>query len=191
MDQPASTSAPKTDEPRRHFFAQAAAVIIGGIITVFPFAAGVLVLFDPLRKKSDDNGSLRVTTLDSVPDDGIPRQFPVIADRTDAWNRYPNEPIGAVYLVRNKGTKTVHAFNAICPHAGCFVDFKIDENHYKCPCHSSFFEVDGARIDPASCPSPRDLDALEVDSVQLNKKGEVWVTFKNYRAGIPEKIEQG
>jgi menaquinol-cytochrome c reductase iron-sulfur subunit len=190
MDQPASTSAPKTDEPRRHFFAQAAAVVIGGIITVFPFAAGVLVLFDPLRKKPDDNGSLRVTTLDSVPDDGIPRQFPVIADRTDAWNWYPSEPIGNVYLVRHKGQTAVQAFNVICPHAGCFVEFKMDAERYECPCHSSFFEVDGARINPGSCPSPRDLDSLEVDNVRL-EKGEVWVMFKNFRVANSEKIEKG
>jgi Rieske Fe-S protein len=147
-----------------------------------------LVFLDPLRRKSDANGLIRVTTLDAVPDDDIPRFFPVIADRTDAWNRYPNEPVGAVFLRRRKGTNDVYAHNVICPHAGCFVDFHIGQRNFKCPCHDSRFTPDGARIDPKHCPSPRDLDALEVDPEGL-RRGEVLVAFKNFRTAIPQKKE--
>ena len=32
--------------------------------------------------------------------DGPPQRCPVIADRSDAWNRYPDEAIGAIFLCR-------------------------------------------------------------------------------------------
>jgi len=36
--------------------------------------------------------------------------------------------------------------------------------------------------------SPRGLDELEIDQ-QLLSKGEVWVTFVNFKAGVTEKVE--
>jgi Rieske Fe-S protein len=127
--------------------------------------------------------------LDSVPDDGIARYFPVVTDRTDAWNRYLDEPIGAVFLRREPGSTQLECFNAICPHAGCFVDFNIPERHFQCPCHDSSFDANGVRLNPESCPSPRDLDTLEVDPTRL-KDGEVWVDFKNFLTATPNKVEK-
>src|SRR5579864_6002522 len=87
------------------------ATLIGLVVGIFPFAAGVFTFANPLRKRKeegDEPGRLvRITTLAAVPDDGIPRQFPVIADRQDAWTRYPDEAIGAVYLRRQAGSKEV------------------------------------------------------------------------------------
>jgi len=187
-----ATSAPPREsqhgEPRRGFLVQFMALVTGGVATMVPLAAGVFAFLDPLRRRANDNGYTRVATLDSVPDDGIPREFPVLADRTDAWNRYPNEPVGAVYLRRVKGETTVAAYSAICPHAGCFVDYAIEHGAFQCPCHDSKFEPDGARVNPESCPSPRDLDTLKVDEERL-ADGEVWVEFKNFRAGRSEKVE--
>jgi len=175
---------------RRGFLVRFFSILIGAFLSLFPFAAGLVVFFDPLRKKSLTGGSLRITTLDSVPDDGIARQFPVISDRTDAWNRYNSEPIGSVYLRREKDSLDVQVLNATCPHAGCYVDFNIDEGNFRCPCHKSFFEADGKRIRPKSCPSPRGLDTLEIDNEKL-KQGEIWVEFKNFLTGRPDKVEKG
>ena len=36
--------------------------------------------------------------------------------------------------------------------------------------------------------SPRGLDELEIDK-ELLSKGEVWVTFVNFKAGVTDKIE--
>ena len=172
--------------PRRGFLGQISAVIIGGIVTIFP-AAGLFTFADPLRARSkadvgDEPGKLvKVTTLSAVPDDGTPRQFPVIADRQDAWNLYPNEAIGAVYLRRVKGSNEVAAFNATCPHAGCFVAFNSSRGDFQCPCHDSAFNVEGER---EYGPSPRDLDSLETDV----KGEEVWVRFVEFHTGKEDKI---
>jgi len=179
-----------TPEPaaeNRRGFVKLAAVICGAIAGLVPTVAGLMVLLDPLRRKADGGGFIRVTTLDSVPDDGIARYFPVLADRTDAWNQYLDEPIGAVFLRREAGSTEVQCFNAICPHAGCFVDFNVAETQFRCPCHDSSWQPTGERISPESCPSPRDLDPLAVDADKL-QAGEVWVEFMNFLPATPERI---
>jgi menaquinol-cytochrome c reductase iron-sulfur subunit len=169
-----------------------AAVIVGAIVSLFPLGAGALVLLDPIlkrkRKKPGEGGDeqrafLRVATLDALPADGTPVQVPVIADLTDAWNREPNQPVGAVYLRKVAGDK-VECFNAICPHAGCFVGYSADRKVFQCPCHTSSFQLDGTRILPS--PSPRDMDPLTVDAQKL-AGGEVWVQFMNYYPGHEQR----
>lgn len=168
---------------RRNFITKAAAVVVGGLIAAVPPIAGLLVFFDPLRRKSGSESAVLVASLNALPDTGEPRKFSVLATRVDAWNRTPNVPVGAVYLQRFKDGK-VRALNVVCPHAGCFVDYRSSENHFHCPCHNSSFSVDGKILDPKS-PSPRPLDELPVE---IRRGSEIWVTFQNFRAGTPEKI---
>lgn len=176
-----SHASPSPD--RRNFLTKAAAIIIGGIVAVVPPLAGLFVLLDPLRRKSEGGGAVLVASLNALPASGEPRKFPVLATRVDAWNRTPNVPIGAVYLQRLKDNK-IRAFNVVCPHAGCFVDFRPAQGHYHCPCHDSSFSADGKVLDPKS-PSPRSLDDLPVE---IRNGTEIWVKFQNFRAGTHDKI---
>ncbi len=177
--------------PRRNLLASIAAVVIGSFVGIVPFAAGVATFLDPLwrQKKNGGEGSnrqfRRVASFDALPTDGTPIQVPVVADLTDAWNREANQPIGAVYL-RRKGDQ-VHCFNAICPHAGCFVGYAAERKVFQCPCHTSSFELDGERIMPS--PSPRNMDELDIDPEKL-KAGEVWVQFVNYYPGKEDREEK-
>ncbi len=173
---------------RRSFFVAFAAGAIGFVLSIFPVVAGALVVLDPLlgKKKKKDRW-LRVATRDSIPADGTPIRVPVIADLVDGWNREPNQPIGAVYL-RREGKKII-AFNAICPHAGCFVNYASQRNVFQCPCHTSSFTLDGARADDSS-PSPRDMDSLKVVEKKVNETVEVWVEFVNYYPGKSDRVEK-
>ena len=168
---------------RRNFLTKACAVVIGGMITLVAPLAGLFVFLDPLRRKAEGGGTVRVASLNAVPENGEPRKFSLLATRVDAWNRTPNVPIGAVYLQRMKDNQ-VRAFNVVCPHAGCFVDYRAGQKHYHCPCHNSSFALDGKVLDPKS-PSPRGLDDLPVE---IRHGTEVWVKFQNFRAGVHEKI---
>ena len=168
---------------RRSFLTKAAAVIIGGALALVAPLAGLVVFLDPLRRKDVNREPVFVASLDAVPEDGEPRKFSVLATRIDAWTRTPNVPVGAVYLQRRKDG-SVRALNVVCPHAGCFVDYRSDQNHYHCPCHNSSFALDGKVLDPKS-PSPRPLDELPVE---IRHGTEVWVKFQNFRAGVAEKI---
>ncbi len=168
---------------RRGFLKKTCAVVIGALAGLVPVFSGLLVFLDPLHRKSRSSGSILIASLNSLPEDGVPRKFSVVANRIDAWNGIPNVPVGAVYLRRTSG-KSVQAFNVVCPHAGCFVDYKPAEKGYHCPCHNSTFALDGRIHDPAS-PSPRGLDEL---AVEIRNNTEIWVRFQNFRAGHAEKI---
>ena len=78
---------------RRSFLTGALAVLCGGLATLPPVVAAVWAFLDPLRRSSGAATFLPLTDLTNVPADGQPRQFPVIADRVDAWTGFKAEPI--------------------------------------------------------------------------------------------------
>jgi len=168
---------------RRSFLKIFGTAVISVLLGAIPFGAGVAMFMDPLRRKSNLKGAVKVATLDALPPDGIPRKFPVVASRVDAWNKFSEVPIGAVYLRRTEDKK-LQAFNVVCPHAGCFVDFLPERGTYLCPCHNSTFALNG-QIENRSSPAARGLDSLQVE-IRADK--EVWVQFQNFQAGRAEKI---
>ncbi len=189
-EQDTATTSPESgdSEPRRGFLVKFATIVVGGLAGLIPLAAGLRVFFFPITSPKKRGEFVRVTSLAALPTDGSPQRFPVIKDQTDAFNRFPEEPVGMVYLrLTSQEPTEVVAFQAVCPHLGCMVDFVAKKNHFSCPCHESFFEVDGERINPKTCPAPRSLDTLDVDADRL-AQGEVWVDFKKFRTGTPEKI---
>ena len=185
--------------PRRIFNYQIGAIIIGGIVGIAPVLVGLFSFLDPLigrRRKplayaqdgADDDEFIRISSLDALQENGAPQRFPVIADKRDAWNYTPNQPIGAVYVQRLDG-KHVRVFNTTCPHAGCSVSCIGEAFH--CPCHNSAFNLDGSKLKSKSGrsnPSPRPLDSLEVDPVRLGGENpEIWVKYQNFYTGKHEK----
>lgn len=171
------------DPERRDFFRKASAVVLGGLSATVPVAAGIKVLLDPLGRASGTGELIKITTLDTLPTDGVPRQFTVVSSRTDAWNRYASTPVGAIYL-RRLADGRVEALHAVCPHAGCFIDYAPARGGFFCPCHNSSFTLEG-KIAEAKSPSPRPMDTLETE---IRNETEVWVKFQNFRAGHPEKL---
>lgn len=152
---------------------------------LFPFAAGLTSILDPVLRSSGSKKNIpwtKVTPIVNLPNDGKPAKFEIIlAEVKDAWTTYKNIPAGAVYLSRNGNEVT--AFNLKCPHLGCAVDYRSKTNDYFCPCHNSTFGLDGSVTD-ASSPSPRGLDTM------LTKVEDdfVWIRFQQYRPNIADKI---
>ena len=126
------------------------------------------------------DGFIKVTTLDAIPTDGSPAKFAVVADKVDAWNRFTNVSIGAVYLRLVDGVPK--ALHTICPHLGCFVDYRQGKNDFFCPCHNSNFKLDGSL---AKGVSPRAMDVLQID---VRNKTEVWVKFQNFQPGHRDAV---
>ncbi len=175
-------------EQRRGFLEKAAAIGAGALAFVAPLGVGVSAFLHPLRQEGGSDGDLlKITSLESLPEDGTPRKFNVTADRVDAWNRFSNEPVGAVFLRRIPGQPgKVAAFQVICPHAGCAINFETTEQggRFFCPCHAAAFDLEGRRTDAVS-PSPRDMDDLEVE---VRNQNEVWVRFQHFVLNKSEKI---
>jgi menaquinol-cytochrome c reductase iron-sulfur subunit len=197
--QPAHSSGPgpldslPPDEPRRGFMKKAAAIVMGAVTGLVPLATGVLVFLDPLRSRKnkgvaagEDENFLKVAALDGLLVGGAPRRYVVVDDRTDAWNLFPQEAIGAVYLIR-PSLNEVRAFNVTCPHAGCAVDYQAERKVYQCPCHDSSFNPADGSIANASSPAARGLDELDV---QIRNDQEVWVKFQNFHSGNAKKIPE-
>jgi Rieske Fe-S protein len=172
-------------DERRGFLTKILAMICGGVATLPPVAAGVWAFLDPLSRRGRGGTFLPVTDLSAVPDDGVPRQFAVVSDRVDAWTGFAAEPIGAVYLRRERGSPVVEALSATCPHAGCFVEMADGDRCFRCPCHNSSFTLDGGIVHPS--PSPRPMDGLEC---RVAGNGTIEVRFEKFRAGIAEKVAQ-
>ncbi len=167
---------------RRGFLAGIAAVAAAGFAFLAPVWSGIRVALDPLGRTREDPDLVPVASLAALPADGVPRKFRILADKVDAWNTHVNVPVGAVYLRRTGDS--VEALNVVCPHAGCFVNLSPDRSRFVCPCHKSSFSLDGAVNDPAS-PSPRDMDALDVE---VRDGDQIWVRFRNFLPGRAEKL---
>ena len=192
-----SSLAQETNE-RRGFLGSAAAltaVALGGLLGVGPVAIGLYaIVMDPLRKKTSPRkatagvegakeGFYFVAQIGEL-DSHVPRRFTIVADKIDAWNFMQNQPIGSVYM-RMQGDQ-VECFHTTCPHAGCAVSYELASQAYLCPCHNSSFNVDGTKLEDgdSSNPSPRGLDALEVD-VQGTR---VFVKYEDYFTGRHAKV---
>jgi quinol---cytochrome c reductase iron-sulfur subunit, bacillus type len=190
-------SSPPDPNPRRSFLASVGALVFGGIATIFPFATGLGVLIDPLRRgrtgQSAESGPgaepkfVRVGPLDLLPEDGIPRQFAVTEDTVDAWTRVLGDRVGTVFLTRASVDKglAVTAFSSTCPHLGCAVDFNAAARQFECPCHKSAFAKDGQKL---YGPTLRGLDPLTVKLVDANGQQEIWVAYERFRCGVAERI---
>jgi menaquinol-cytochrome c reductase iron-sulfur subunit len=172
-------------DSRRGFLTKALALALGGLAYAVPALAGVVAFLNPLRQKSEAGAFRRLASLDMLPEDGTPLEVSVVADRTDAWTRFANEPIGAVFL-RRTGQDQIEALSVVCPHQGCSVQYEKEDGKFFCPCHMASFDLEGNRTDKVS-PSPRPLDTLDVDQEKL-QHGEVWVRYQRFRTGTPEKI---
>ncbi|MDX1962276.1 MAG: Rieske 2Fe-2S domain-containing protein [Pirellulales bacterium] len=182
QETPPPPSSPQA--PRRSFMTAVLAGTIGAIVGLVPLVSGLIMFFDPLRRKGAAGNFQRVTTLGAL--SNRPQLFPISQDRVDAWNFYPDEPVGAVYIRRiGEQPPKIQVLHATCPHLGCAVAFSAEGNKFQCPCHNSAFEIDGAMIQP--CASPRDLDELNWKLVNANGQEEVWVEFQNFKTGIAEK----
>jgi menaquinol-cytochrome c reductase iron-sulfur subunit len=181
--------------PRRTFLVRLAAGVIGVIVALFPFAAGLGVLFDPLRRKqaaAEGAGPtlLRVGPLDLLPADGVPHQFALSADVVDAWTRAAAQRVGTVFLTRetSDGEPKVTALSSVCPHLGCAVDFISKDGQFECPCHASAFAKDGIKL---FGPSLRGLDPLEVQILDSGEGPEIWVAYERFRTGLAERVAIG
>jgi Rieske Fe-S protein len=196
-----SSSPAKAEGPRRNFLVEALTVCCSIVLVAVPSVIGGLFFLDPLLRKDgedagaasggnrrDEAGFIRLeTTRAAIPDDGTPVAVTVIDDLTDAWNRFPNVPVGSVWL--RKIQDQVIAFSSVCPHLGCSVDYRRSNNDFFCPCHTSAFSLDGKKTNRVP---PRDMDTLEV-SIRTDGKEdpagtEIWVKYQNFVKATEEKI---
>lgn len=174
---------PSIGTPRRNFAAEIMAVAVGAVVGIVPAALGGLFFLDPLVRKrdgGDSDGFIETDlVLDALPADGSPVRYTVRDDLVNAWNMFPDQPIGAAWLRRIQDQ--VLAFSTVCPHLGCDVEHRAGEGDFYCPCHTSAFDLDGK---PLNAIPPRGMDTLEATV----KDGRIWLKYEQFRGATSEKV---
>lgn len=93
---------------------------------------------------------------------GTPVEMSFQKSRIDGW-RVVNEKKTA-WVVKEANNQVV-AFGPQCTHLGCAYHWDNGPKQFVCPCHASFFSIDGKVLDG---PAPRPLDRYET-RVQNNR----------------------
>lgn len=189
-DQPTTSPTPTAPSgataERRGVLAGLIAILTGTVATLTPLCAGVMFALDPIRRPrakfrgADADGYLPVTNLSELPVDGTPVKFTIQADLIDAWNLFKGRTIGSIYLRNVAGT--IIAFNDVCPHLGCKVNYQPSSQSYYCPCHASTFDLDGKKTNKIP---PRNMDTLDT---RVDDSQRVWVKYQDFRGAIAEKM---
>ena len=167
----------------RREFCRIGTVALGSLMGLALGVPGVAYLLDPLGKKAKAGEARRLARLGEL-SVGVPKSFPVVEERQDAWVKYPREPVGSVWLVRQPegDVPEVVAFTAECPHLGCAINLNADGRSFLCPCHTSAFRLDGTPLNPVP---PRGMDRLEVE-LSDDDDPEVRVRFERFQTQIEE-----
>jgi menaquinol-cytochrome c reductase iron-sulfur subunit len=170
--------------PRRGFLGRVTTAL-GGLVAMVVALPGLAYLLSPLRRKGQEGGFHTLTRLNQL-EVGVPRSFAIIEERLDSWVRYPREPVGSVWLVRQPdgSEPPVVALQAECPHLGCSINLKADRTGFLCPCHTSAFTLEGR---PTNQVPPRPMDRLDVE-LSTGENPEVRVRFQRFRTVSEEKI---
>jgi menaquinol-cytochrome c reductase iron-sulfur subunit len=171
-----------SQDPRRGFL-KLVTGLIGGVLGAVATLPGVALLLHPLRRETVKGGKepLRVASLKELKPNQ-PLRVDIRGELIDAWSRLPDVKIGSCWLVKSPADSNVRAYSSVCPHLGCGIDWSEERKQFVCPCHDSYFSLDGKAL---TGPSPRDMDELPV-AVQGE---EVKVAYRRFRLGTPKKEE--
>jgi menaquinol-cytochrome c reductase iron-sulfur subunit len=176
----------------RRDFHRFGSLVLGGLIKLAVAVPAVAFILSPFRKRG---ASTNATATDGAFEDlaslsqlevGVPRSFGIVRDQVDAWVKYPREPVGSVWLIRQPAgvEPPVIALTAECPHLGCAVNRSADGKGFFCPCHTSAFDIDGK---PLNKIPPRPMDQLDVE-LSNDPDPRVRVRFQRFRALAEERI---
>lgn len=97
----------------------------------------------------------------------------------DGWRKVASKK--AIWAVKQPAGNIV-AFSPICPHLGCGFRWDAEDKEFKCPCHSSVYDVNGNVL---AGPAPRSLDMLPSKVEQ----GQLLVIYKVFKSGLDHPVE--
>ena len=127
---------------RRNFIGRA--LLAWFTIVLAPMVYGLLQYILPPVIRERVIESLRVSRLSEIP----PKSAKVF--------RLNKKPV----IVVNAGDGQLRAFSAVCTHLGCIVEYRGEEQRFRCNCHGSVFDQGGKNI---SGPAPRPLAPFRVE----------------------------
>lgn len=172
----------KSDTTRRGFL-KAATLTLGGAIGAVMAVPLVRYFLHPVGRKmvSTPDAPIDIAAEADIIAGAAPVRLPIVASGVrDAWNTMDDVAVGSCWVSKDdKGAIT--AFTSVCPHLGCSVSYAAQAAEFRCPCHNSAFDLQGAKKDNG--PAKRGLDPLKVTV----EGGRVKVSYQRFRNDIAER----
>jgi len=169
----------RDDDGSRRKFMLAGAGVLGACVAGISAAPALALLTHPLSTPTTSGSDAYIPVGKLAQFQGsVPVKVDLYADKVDAWNRVVQVKIGSAWVMQREGQLV--AMSTVCPHLGCAIDYDAANGKFLCPCHDSFFSLEGA---VETGPSPRGMDALE-----LKTEGDlVAIRYQRFRQGTESK----
>jgi Rieske Fe-S protein len=142
------------------------------VIGLFHAVLGLAYFGAPLRTKQgggDSSGNF----VDAGPLSNLPlsewRLLTLDVMRQDGWEKTRTSYSVWVYR-RTLGDDGVTVLSSLCPHLGCPISWRKEQEQFVCPCHNGTFDGHGG---PIKGPSPRGMDSLAFEV----RGGRLWVQW--------------
>jgi nitrite reductase/ring-hydroxylating ferredoxin subunit len=144
--EPNALPMPRWEFLRLVTFGTATSVIAGKL-----WRREVLAFCDPLPGQKDAVFKVRISDYPALAQDWGSVRLGINPVRP--FEPFPDGPFYP-FLINRDGTGKFYVLDCECRHAGCIVPtFDIFEMGIRCPCHQSFFGIDGAVLEgPAAFP---------------------------------------
>jgi len=175
----------ESDEPKgaqpdasRRRFMMAGVGLLGTAVAGATAAPVVQLIAYPLSNDTTTGGDVLIDVGAVAQFSDKPLKVDLYADKIDAWNKATNVKIGSAWVVQ-RGEELI-AMSTICPHLGCAIDYDEAGERFVCPCHDSYFDLDGKETEG---PSPRRMDRLELVSAD----NLVRVRYQRFKQGTDVK----
>lgn len=109
---------------------------------------------------------------------GEPQALDYTMTVKDGWQKRRMSK-GVWGVKRADGQVTV--YSPICPHLGCGYRWETQDRLFKCPCHGSEYDLNGA---VKAGPAPRPLDTLP----SKVENGELFIIYQEFKSGLKNKV---
>jgi len=169
---------PRSQEPedvqKRNFIKGLTAGILG-FMTLFltiPFVSYLI----PSSNEGEDKKYIKVSNFPAIAT-GTPTKMTF--EDVDKQAFITSNVVYDIWVIKHSPDKAT-VYSPLCPHLNCRYTFT--SNQFACPCHGSLFNEEGK---VTGGPAPRPLDTLPYKI----ENGELYVQWKLFKAGIPEKVE--
>lgn len=165
------------NESRRRFMVTGVGFACTAVAGV-TLAPAVKLLAHPLSTDTMSGSDVLIDAGNVAQFSETPVKVDLYSDQVDAWNRASNVKIGSAWVLKRGGELV--AMSTVCPHLGCAIDYDADGARFVCPCHDSYFDMDGKETEG---PSPRAMDRLELVSAE----NLVRVRYQRFKQGVKTK----
>jgi menaquinol-cytochrome c reductase iron-sulfur subunit len=166
---------PRAADAARRRFLVWGTVALSGLIGVALGVPLVASLVGPALRRARS----RLSPVGPV--SAIPAGAPVLIHFVDTVQDafLQESALRTAWAVRSASGR-LQVFSPVCTHLGCHYDWVAAQGRFHCPCHGSFFALDGTVL---AGPAPRPLDTLPAEV----RGGELYVAWEEFEPGIPEK----